>query len=353
MRVAMSHSQARKAFTLVELLVVIAVIALLAGLLIVAVGGARRAAQDTSERSRLRGLAMASATYASSNKGRLPSPRTDTPGNWSSMKARPSDCPGGDGGLREELALASNPADVKYIGWVCADNARCPGSILNDERETVAALENGSLFPYVDGTETYLSPMDNTGRLRSFSINSWVGVLYCDDYIDLPGVFKGGDYPTACSLAFDTRTLARLPKPADTAMFMADIDPFKRRGGTVPGWNFNGMLLNPNPGSVVGGDGSGNARIVARVAKWFDLPAVWSPGQTKFNMSFADGSTGSYQIQSPTIRSQQVTDRMLTSMGNNPYQGLGLLGSDPSFMDLVGLSRYVLPGLLKSPPPGE
>jgi hypothetical protein len=89
------------------------------------------------------------------------------------------------------------------------------------------------------------------------------------------------------------------------------------------------------------------------VAKWFDLPAVWSPGQTRFNMSFADGSTGSYQIQSPTIRSQQVTDRMLTSMGNNPYQGLGLLGTDPSFVDLVGLSRYVLPGLLKSPPAGD
>jgi hypothetical protein len=163
-------------------------------------------------------------------------------------------------------------------------------------------------------------------------------VLYCDDFIDLPGKFKGGDYPTACSLAFDTRTMARLPRPADTAMFMADIDPFKRRGGAVPGWNFNGMLINPNPGTIER----------PRIATWFDLPAVWAPGQTTFNMSFVDASTGSYQIQSPTVRSQQTTDRLLNSMGNSPYQGLPLFGRDPSLADLVGLSRYALPGLLKT-----
>ena len=50
----------RGGFTLVELLVVIAVIALLVGLAVVAIGGARRAALDSSDKARLRGLAQAS-----------------------------------------------------------------------------------------------------------------------------------------------------------------------------------------------------------------------------------------------------------------------------------------------------
>jgi prepilin-type N-terminal cleavage/methylation domain-containing protein len=314
-------------FTLVELLVVIAVIALLVGLAVVAIGGARRAALDSSDKARLRGLAQASQTYAASNKGRLPSPRTDTPGDWGGTP--PAAC-----GSTQRRLDADNP----YVGWVCADNSRCPGATVGDTTETLAAIEGGSLFSYVDSADAYRSPMDNSGRLRSYSINAWVGVLYCDDYAPLLDVFRGGVYPDACSLAFDTRTLSRIPRPSDTAMFMPDWDPFKRRGGTAPGWNFNGMLLNPNPASR---------------PSWFDLPAIWNPGQSTINYSTVDGGTASYRIQSTAVSSQQTTDRLLQSMGNNPYQGLPLFGADPSKADLVGLSRLALPGLLKTTLPTD
>jgi len=76
------HPIRARGFTLVELLVVIAIIALLVGLLIVAIGRARGAAVNTADQANLRTLASAANTYASSNKGRLPSPRTDTPGRW-------------------------------------------------------------------------------------------------------------------------------------------------------------------------------------------------------------------------------------------------------------------------------
>ena len=325
------HSRTGAGFTLVELLVVIAVIALLAGLLIVAVGGARRAAQDTSDQARLRGLAQSATAYSADQKGRLPSPRTNTPSNWTSMKAQPSDCSGGDGGLRSELALASDPAAVKYRGWVCADSSQCAGAIDGNGTETAAALEGGSLFSYLDSLEAYRSPMDATGRLRSYSMNAWVGVLYADDTVDVPAKFKGGDYATACSLAFDTRTASRIPKPSSTTLFIGDNDQAHATGSS-PGWNLNGMLFNPNP---------------QQVRAWFDLPAVWQVGQPTMNMAFVDASTGAYRIQSDAVRNQETSQMM---RGADTSSGVGISADDPSYADLVGLSRYALPGLLKAGP---
>lgn len=322
-------SPCRHGFTLVELLVVIAVIGLLAGLLIVAVGGARRAAQDTSDRSRLRGLAQAAQGYAADMKGRLPSPRTSTPSGWTSMKARPGDCPGGDGGLREELALASDPAAVKYRGWICSDSTQCAGAISGNGMETAAALEGGSLFSYLGSLEAYQSPMDATGRLRSYSINAWVGVLYADDAVDTPGKFRGGDYATACSLAFDTRTGSRILQPSATAMFVGDNDPMHATASSA-GWNLNGMLFNPNP---------------RQARKWFDLPAVWQVGQATVNMSFVDASTGAYRIQSDAVRNQETSQAL---RGADTSNGVDISEEDPSYADLLGLSRYALPGSLKT-----
>lgn len=68
-----SHTARRAVgFTLIELLVVISIIALLVGILLPALGAARKSAQRVQCLSNVRQIALASAFYAEDFKGRLP-----------------------------------------------------------------------------------------------------------------------------------------------------------------------------------------------------------------------------------------------------------------------------------------
>jgi prepilin-type N-terminal cleavage/methylation domain-containing protein len=66
-----SGRRSRSAFTLIELLIVIAIIALLIGILLPAIGGARKSARMAVCMSNMRQFAVATASYAAENKDRL------------------------------------------------------------------------------------------------------------------------------------------------------------------------------------------------------------------------------------------------------------------------------------------
>ena len=70
--VTSSRNRTRAAFTLIELLVVIATIAVLIGLLLPALGKARKSARQTISLSNLRSIAQSGATYQNDQKGYLP-----------------------------------------------------------------------------------------------------------------------------------------------------------------------------------------------------------------------------------------------------------------------------------------
>ncbi len=309
-----SARRSARGFTLIELLVVIAIVAILISLIMVGVGRANQAGRATVCRGNLRTIGLAANTYSSSNKGRLPSPRTDTPAGWTSLKTDPND----------STATTREDAANTYIGWVRTETS-VPGSIKADgfgpQYETNIALQKGSLYDYIGGENAYKSPQDPTARVRSYSLNSFVGVMYCDDFYKMPGNISASTY------TFDTRTISRIQKPAETLLALPEWDQTK---GAL-GWNANGYLGNPE----VAMNGTSGAYTNG---KWYDAPSVWNPGF--INMARVDGSVDTYTIESPDLKNGELQKTWTSGSGYTDPDG-------DTYVDLFNIKKMLLPGKIK------
>ncbi|MGA2501181.1 MAG: prepilin-type N-terminal cleavage/methylation domain-containing protein, partial [Tepidisphaeraceae bacterium] len=118
----------RKAFTLVELLVVIGIIALLIAMLLPVLKKARDAAGRVACASQMRQLTAAWMMYANDQKGILLSPDTGQPWGWTSSAA-------GEAGIKD-----------------------------------------GTLYPYIKSVKLYRCAADEfQGRFISYSLNQYLG----------------------------------------------------------------------------------------------------------------------------------------------------------------------------------
>jgi prepilin-type N-terminal cleavage/methylation domain-containing protein len=139
------------AFTLIEILVVIAIIAILAALLLPAVASAKSKARRVSCINHLKQLAAGSHMYTADNEGRLV----------------------------DNSPIGTPPAQ-RTNAWVLGDMT-VPAEA-GDQR----FLRQSKLFPYANAVDLYHCPSDrsvttnNAARARSYSMNSWMGTRYME-----------------------------------------------------------------------------------------------------------------------------------------------------------------------------
>jgi prepilin-type N-terminal cleavage/methylation domain-containing protein/prepilin-type processing-associated H-X9-DG protein len=184
----------RSGFTLTELLVAIAILAVLIALIMPTFSSVQSRGGGASCLNNLRQLAAAWSMFAGENEGRLVDPST-----------------------------------ARDYGWAWSGN-------------TLAAIEQGDLFPYLKDTKVYRCPSDDSNHVRSYSISGRLGAV------------KNAPPPPAARLL-------DIPNPAQTLLFIEENDP---RGFNMGAW-------------IINGSGPG----------WIDFCPAWHDNGA--NMAFVDG----------------------------------------------------------------
>jgi prepilin-type N-terminal cleavage/methylation domain-containing protein/prepilin-type processing-associated H-X9-DG protein len=290
-----SHAPAPRAgFTLVELLVVIAVIAIVLGLILVGIGRLQTMSRTTACLANQRQIVLANMSYAGDNDGRLVSPRTDSRPPQANMR-QTDNC------------------------WV---NTAVPGAIMSGA-ETIKSLEAGVLWSYLgQNAKVYASPMDPTGRVRSYSLSAFVGVGERDprrranDLYPFPDLDSPDAPEQYRNTQFKTVTLSRIPQPSRTMASIAEEDS--------AGYNFAGFIIEVAPPAAAPGH-------------WLDAPALWNPGRV--NLAYLDGS-----VEAPAIIYSQLAKLMQPNPAKAPVHGVIEPGTRSAFRFM---STIILPGIVR------
>ena len=275
----------RRAFSLTELLVVIAIVSVLIALLVVAIQKVQATSRSVGCQSNQRQIALACVAYATDHAGRLVSPRTDKPDTGAAGSG--FDPGGGCPRLYWPTAaggIANGPES--YHCWVMM----VPGGVVNEpgavyynggpsgdtRQETEYAITRGRLWPYLGVLSAYRSPLDKQDRLRSYSLNAFVGVQVPDDWIASSPVAQWqADLGEGDCGSFNTTAMARVQKPA---MTLCSIVESKQQGLYS---NFGGWIIDPTQ------------------ARWYDWPALWDG--LIVTHSNVDGSSTVYEMQDAAL----------------------------------------------------
>ncbi len=176
----------RTAFTLVELLVVISIIALLIALLLPALSAARKTASAVKCKSNLRQLAVASHTYASDEKGWL-TPAVDVYNNTGVMGGSSWGHRFMTGGYLQQSKTSNNPA---FPYDATAEVYYCP-----DELDSVrgGAQWDYNLPWFIHG----VLPASNRWRMTRLSeiLKPSITASFADTFLGSPNVYAGYSVP--------------------------------------------------------------------------------------------------------------------------------------------------------------
>ncbi|MSQ90950.1 MAG: prepilin-type N-terminal cleavage/methylation domain-containing protein [Phycisphaerales bacterium] len=282
-----------RGFTVTEILVVIAILAILLALVIVGYRRVTVMARTSSCLSNQRQISLAQTSYASDNGGALASPCTSFRGMSGSFNLS-SAC-----GEIPVVLNNGNLTNTSYHSWTSSypgtDDAGDP--MMSPRGENAGALTKGRLFSYLGSVPVYKSPLDPTDRLRSYSLNCFVGVTLPNDVANYGKAWV--DWFCAQGVSprdWVTTHIARIKDPSHTMMSIVEED--RAGNGASAGFNNHGFVIDPRPPSgSVAPTGTPNPANWASPAwqGWIDTPAMWQPGA--ITTSNIDGSTESYSFQ--------------------------------------------------------
>ncbi len=283
--------QTKYGFTLIELLVVIAIIGILMSLAVTGIGMMLTRTKATKDLTNHKTIAAASWSHSLDHNGRLLHPRTQI------------------------NADDSTDAQIERF-WVKSYD-ETNATRLDGEKELALALEDGAAFPYIENINSYKSPLDPTKRLRSYSLNAFVGVEFGIDDSQLFNI-------TGLSEFFiPAMTASQIPQPSST---MASISEDDRRTG---GPNWNGWLLHPKNDMPF--------------LIWYDIPAFWVPNEV--GTSNVDGSTQTIKLTTQGLKDRWeeiIADPQNT--GFNKWNDTGRTSED----DYNRFRKKLLPGRIGS-----
>lgn len=336
----MHRSQANhRAFTVTELLVVIGIIALLVTIVVLGAQKVVTLARVSKDLSQQRAITNAQSAYASDNNDAFASNRTEGlsgGSQWSQVSFTVNI----NGTAYPYLLNNGNTNQDRYHCWVRTYGANVYNVPGQGQTERESAITSGALYPYIGSVGSYRSPYDPTKRLRSYSINSFVGSTVPEDaayyiqnwasWIGCKGIAPG---------EFNTTKRSKIPQPSKTIMSIIEDDT--RLAGASSGnyFNNNGWVVDPrapagtpNQGACIAGGWSG----------WIDWPAFWDSKYITY--SYVDGSTESYQMINPNVE-RAIVGPPFPGADHNYAQPPDSPGS-PWRQDWMHFRERLLPGVI-------
>jgi prepilin-type N-terminal cleavage/methylation domain-containing protein len=298
-----------RGFTVTELLVVVAIIALLLALVLVGFRKAKLMAKTVSCLSNQRQISLAQVSYAADNGGAYASNRTSGFTQPNEVSFTLSNTCGSFPILINQGRLTYD----SYHSWTASYTTN-----MNGTQELETAITKGRLFPYVGSLPAYKSPLDPTDRFRSYSLNSFVGGTVPEDSQEWANKW----HTWFCSQGVTPKEWVsthvvhhKFPSQTIMSIIEDDSDGFA--------YNTQGWCIDPRPplGSIAppGTPNPGQWANSGGWEGWVDWPAFWEP--TSITYSYVDGSTESYSMQNKSI---------VTSIQGPPGAGFGHRWAQPA-----------------------